>query len=88
MSDVEQIDELIVELRKKTNEELVDISLELIKTLSEDHKHKICEWLEEKIQNTKLIYCKNCKYDKSEFYVKSGNSWCPRCKGLNYHTED
>lgn len=50
MSDVEQIDELIEELRKKTNEELVHISLELIKTLSEDQKHRIGEWLEEKIK--------------------------------------
>ena len=35
--------------------------------------------------NIKIINCENCKYDKCEFYNKSGNSWCPRCKGLNYH---
>ena len=34
-----------------------------------------------------IINCKNCKYDKSEFYNKSGNSWCPRCKGLNCHED-
>tara|TARA_R110000824_G_scaffold230991_1_gene418753 strand:+ start:2967 stop:3197 length:231 start_codon:yes stop_codon:yes gene_type:complete len=35
--------------------------------------------------NITIINCENCKYDKCEFYNKSGNSWCPRCKGLNYH---
>ena len=35
--------------------------------------------------NITIIKCENCKYDKCEFYNKSGNSWCPRCKGLNYH---
>ena len=34
---------------------------------------------------TTIINCENCKYDKCEFYNKSGNSWCPRCKGVNYH---
>ena len=99
MSIVEQMinDELIEEIRKKTDEEKFDIYLKLIKTLSEDTKNELLKWIEEQLkikeeklksENTKLIYCKNCKYDKSEFYVKSGNSWCPRCKGLNYHTED
>ena len=56
------------------------------------------KWISElKAENKKLkkendlktiINCKNCKYDKCEFYNKSGNSWCPRCKGLNYHEED
>jgi len=32
-----------------------------------------------------IINCENCQYDKCEFYNKSGNSWCPRCKGVNYH---
>ena len=35
--------------------------------------------------NITIINCENCKYDKCEFYNKSGNSWCPRCKGFNYH---
>lgn len=34
---------------------------------------------------TTIINCQNCNYDKCEFYNKSGNSWCPRCKGVNYH---
>ncbi len=39
----------------------------------------------EQVPNITIINCENCKYDKCEFYNKSGNSWCPRCKGLNYH---
>ncbi len=39
----------------------------------------------EQVPNITIIKCENCKYDKCEFYNRSGNSWCPRCKGVNYH---
>tara|TARA_R110000787_G_scaffold276453_1_gene385386 strand:- start:276 stop:599 length:324 start_codon:yes stop_codon:yes gene_type:complete len=50
--------------------------------------HGTWGWVNKESEEYKIVFvihCENCKYDKCEFYNKSGNSWCPRCKGLNYH---
>jgi len=61
-----------------------DLIKYIMNTLQIKEEHK--EENKQLKTNITIINCENCKYDKCEFYNKSGNSWCPRCKGLNYHT--
>ena len=61
---------------------LMDANYELMLA---DQKRLAEKQEKEQLPNITIINCENCKYDKCEFYNKSGNSWCPRCKGLNYH---
>jgi len=85
MSDVEEIDELIVELRKKTNEELFDMNIKLIKMLPEDTKIYMLKWVEEQLkikeeelqeqeeelqEQEEIITCCECKSTQSHKKIK------------------
>ena len=76
------------ELIEKSKAHLLTLEIDLLKTIEIEKLWAENESLKEENDLKTIINCKNCKYDKCEFYNKSGNSWCPRCKGLNYHEED
>jgi hypothetical protein len=62
-----------------TDDEIHDLN-ELI--IDEELKKRFKQ-KDKPLNNTIIITCGNCKFDKCEMYYASGNTWCPRCKAFN-----